>query len=172
MHKVIRPFEYAADHINITTLKVGDELEFGDAAAGLEASGYITSDLNYKAPETGSVVDVTLLGDGSPLPEAETIILDPQFVAGRAAGENSEPVDEKLLEDPEFAKGFQIGKLQARSRLDLTDYDQLNWNELRELAAKLSDAPIKNKEEALTAIDTEVKRRAALVSSEEGKQGE
>lgn len=178
MHKVRRPFDYAADHINSVSLKPGDLVEFGkDVAAGLEEAGLITSDLNYPVsgePKKETKV-IETLETGSPVVLDEAKVnedLVDWFKKGLAAGENSEAFDAGLAENEEFIKGWNAGVLLQRGRIDLTDYDQLPWPELRALAAKLTDEAVKSKDDALNAIDAEVKRRAALISSEEGKQGE
>lgn len=41
MHKVVRPFAYAANGYTLEHLNVGAERDFGSATAGLLAEGYI-----------------------------------------------------------------------------------------------------------------------------------
>lgn len=41
MHRVVRPFPVSWDGLTLVSLQAGDEREFGDMAAGLEAEGYI-----------------------------------------------------------------------------------------------------------------------------------
>lgn len=43
MHKVVRPFPVSWDGLTLIDLHPGDERDFGDMAAGLQAEGYIVA---------------------------------------------------------------------------------------------------------------------------------
>lgn len=72
MHVVVRPFAYAPDGIHPINMTPGDELDFGDATAGLLAEGWI-ADMPSSVPSDTSVSENGQQGAASPAGEVGVV---------------------------------------------------------------------------------------------------
>lgn len=163
MHKVLKPFPYAHDHVNSVQLIAGDLVSFHPGVVpGLTEAGYIeeTTETEPTVPlETKVVESVPEVGSIVPQePSSES------FVRGMSAGENSEKPNDDDLADDDFKKGFTVGVLKARAQVDLSAWEDLTWPELRSVASRLSDEPVNNREKAVAAVQAELTRRLAIES--------
>lgn len=87
------------------------------------------------------------------------------FELGAKTGENSFSEEDKANE--KLMNGYKAGLSQFRSNLSLDKWEELEWAELRVLAGKLSDEPVKSKADAEEAIKNEIARREEAAAKTE-----
>jgi hypothetical protein len=110
----------------------------------------------YSTPRSG-ISKVYLVGDW------------PQIAADyEALGVSVERLDTAPLPEPAPAPAAIVHKAEDPGSVIIPDgWADLSWQKLRSIASQVSDAPIKNGDEARAAIEAELKRRALDVPLED-----